>query len=361
MRKNMLFKKTVCLILAVAMCFGGIEAFAADANYYVYFKDDVTNVTNSNQTIVEGAPITITTKLPKDYKFTDPPFVVRRGSGTTTSDLIPDIKTIFTIPGGDGATNVYSITPVVGVLADSGKNSQDYTLQPTYTAVIDEGKADISYFNSHDPTYDINLSVDVTSERNLSIISNSSVTFTVANHANVASAPTFNPIAASGAVTGDFVGKYDGQNVRVVNYKYSGSKMALTLSITPPIGSGDTEPLIFSMDITGIGSNYLFQPGTTFTVSFTRQTINSLIATVITRQKAVDDAKAHVLDHTTDPAATYNNRPYIQLAEGETLESIQNNFVVLSNVHRYNIDVDLEWKWVPDVAAYQEFVKIEKQ
>lgn len=91
-----------------------------------------------------------------------------------------------------------------------------------------------------------------------------------------------------------------------------------------------------------------------FRVAFTRQTISPLIATVITRQKAVDDTCDSVLQNTTTTGVTTTGEAYIQLENGETLQSIQYSFVVLSQVHRYNIDVDLEWAWAPDKSLYAE-------
>ncbi|MBP1557718.1 MAG: cadherin-like beta sandwich domain-containing protein, partial [Oscillospiraceae bacterium] len=116
----------------------------------------------------------------------------------------------------------------------------------------------------------------------------------------------------------------------------------------------------FNIYLAGLPANVLLAEGSQITVSFTRQTITPLIATVISREKALEDTKNSILQNPTNADTTTTGESYITLSGDETLQSIQSNFTVLSQIHRHNIDVDIEWEWKADNELHKDYVKIEK-
>lgn len=350
MSKTSVFKRIISSVLAAGIAFSSITAssrvVAAD-QYYIRFYDPTTAATSTNQTLVEGSPITIQAKLPDSYDFSMTPFAVRKTIGGISTP-IDDISTVFQIVTNTVGSN-YSLTPK----ELSGESSAEFTLEALYTANVTDGSVAIS--SSSDSR---NFAVDAVSDASIPITADSSLTFKVST--DQAAGDTTIAFGEVLTATGYFSGKYDGEAVSANAISTDSTGRYIPVIIYPKDSSTDPRTLKFNIYLSGIPTDYLFLSGTTFRVSFTRQTISSLISTVITRQKAVDDTRDSVLQNKTTTGVTTTGEAYIQLEDDETLQSIENSFVVLSNVHRYNIDVDLEWAWSPDNTIYQDYVEIQR-
>ena len=342
MSKASVLKRIVSSVLAAGLALGGITAgglVSAADQYYIRFYDPITKATTTNQTLVEGSPITIQAKLPDSYDFSMTPFAVRKTIGGVSTP-IPDISSVFQIVTNTVGSN-YSLTPK---LLPAAENSAEFTLEALYTANVTDGSAVIS-----SPIDSRNFAVSAISEASIPITADSSLTFKVRrSQAEGDTTIAFDNVLAA---SGYFDNKYDGEVVTAQAIAVEKGVRYIPVTIYPKTGSDVPTPLKFKIYLEGIPANYLFLEDTTFRVSFTRQTISPLIATVITRQKAVDDTRDSVLQNPTTTGVTTTGEAYIQLTSGETLQSIQNSFIVLAQVHRYNIDVNLEWEWVPDVPA----------
>lgn len=347
MRKNSIAKRLVSFVLAFSLAFSGINfAGVVDAvDYYIRFKDTTTNITTTNSILVEGNPVRIEASLPPSYEFSTIPFAARQTVGGV-SIPIPDISTVFQI-----VTNVigktYSLTPLAG---SAGGSSSEYTLEALYTANITEGSVSIA-------AADGNFAFDVTADAAIPITADSSLSFKVrTDQAATDTSISFDTVETA---TGYFAGKYEGQAVSANAITGTGGNRVIPVIINSG-STSDPRTLKFNISLSGLPANYLFKAGTKFTVTFTRQTISPLIATVITPQKAVDDTKDSVLQNTTDTGVTTTGEAYIQLNGDDTLQSIEDSFVVLSNVHRYNIDVDLTWSWTAQNPNYQSYVQVQR-
>ncbi|MFV0498347.1 MAG: cadherin-like beta sandwich domain-containing protein [Candidatus Fimivivens sp.] len=342
MRKISAFKRIVSTALATGIVLGSVSSInrvcAADP-YYIRFYDPATKVTEINQTLVEGSPITIQANLPASYDFSMTPFAVRKTVGGTSTS-ISDIASVFQIVTNTVGSN-YSLTPK----ELTGESSAEFTLEALYTANVTDGAAIISSPSASDLG---NFAVSAISESSVPITADSSLTFKVSR----TQAAGDSTIAFSNVLTatGYFGDRYDGEVVTAQAIAVEKGVRCIPVTIYPKTDSDVPTPLKFKIYLEGVPTDYLFLEDTVFRVAFTRQTISPLITTVITRQKAVDDTRGSVLQNPTTTGVTTTGESYIQLDNGETLESIQSNFVVLSKVHRYNIDVDLNWEWSPDAA-----------
>ncbi len=364
MKKNSLFSRTASFALAMMLAFSGwgniLTVQAAD-NYYIRFYDNTTKANSTNTTLVEGAPITVQANLPPAYSFSTTPFSARQNiSGTSTP--ITDISQVFQIV--TNTTTRYSLTPKVLSPTVTDENarksiSAEYTLEALYTANVTEGNASLNYttvVEAGEEAKTYNRSLRVVSNNAIPITSDSTLTFTVAEDQSASDSISFNTVAGA---TGYFQGKYEGQTVSANAITGSGSKRCIPVTIYAKEGV-DPLTLSFNIYLEGVPNNHLFKAGSKITVSFTRQTITPLIATVITREKALEDTRYSILQNPTNADTTTTGESYITLTNGETLQSIQNNFTVLSQIHRHNIDVDIQWEWEADNTLYQDYVKIEK-
>ena len=352
MSKASVFKRIVSSVLAAGMAIGGITAgglvMAAD-QYYIRFYDPVTKVTTTNQTLVEGSPITIQAKLPDSYDFSMTPFAVRKTvSGVSTP--IADISTVFQIVTNTNGSN-YSLTPKE---LPTGESSAEFTLEALYTANIIDGAVAIS----SPPPDSRNFAVSAVSDASIPITADSTLRFKVSK--SQIPGDTTLSFGEVTSATGYFGGKYDGEPVSANAITTDKSGRYIPVVIYPKPTSPDPRTLKFKIYLTGIPTDYLFLEDTEFRVSFTRQTISPLITSVITREKAVDDTRDSVLQGPTTTGATTTGEAYIQLTSGETLQSIQNSFIVLSQVHRYNIDVNLEWEWKPDNPLFKDDLQVQR-
>ncbi|MEA5136676.1 MAG: cadherin-like beta sandwich domain-containing protein [Candidatus Fimivivens sp.] len=349
MSKTSVFKRIISTVLAAGMALGSMtsvnQVLAAD-QYYIRFYDPITKAISTNQTLVEGSPITIQAKLPDSYDFSMTPFAVRQTSGGASTPVpIADYFQIVTNTIGSN----YSLTPKE---LTSGSSSE-FTLEALYTANVKDGSAVIS-----SPSDSRNFAVSAISEASIPITADSSLTFKV----NSSQLEGDSTIAFSNVLTatGYFENKYDGEVVTAQAIAVEKGIRYIPVTIYPKTGSDVPTPLKFKIYLEGIPTNYLFLKDTVFRVAFTRQTISPLITTVINRQKAVDDTRDSVLQNPTTTGVTTTGESYIQLTSGETLQSIQNSFIVLSQIHRYNIDVSLEWKWKPDNDLYKDDLQVQR-
>lgn len=352
MSKASVFKRIVSSVLAAGMAISGITAgglVAAADQYYIRFYDTTTKVTTTNQTLVEGSPITIQAKLPDSYDFSMTPFAVRKTIGGVSTP-IADISTVFQIVTNTIGSN-YSLTPKE---LPSGESSAEFTLEALYTANVIDGAVAIS----SPPPDSRNFAVSAVSDASIPITADSSLTFKVSKSQNPGDTTlSFGMVTAA---TGYFGGKYDGEPVSANAITTDKSGRYIPVVISPKSTSPDPRTLKFKIYLTGIPTDYLFLEDTVFRVSFTRQTISPLIASVITREKAVNDTRDSVLQNPTTTGATTTGEAYIQLISGETLQSIQNSFIVLAQVHRYNIDVELEWAWQPDNPLHKDDLQVQR-
>lgn len=364
MKKYSFFKRTGSFMLAAMLAFSGwgniLTAQAAD-NYYIRFYDNTTKVDSTNTTLVEGAPITVQANLPKGYSFSSTPFSARENVGGVSTP-ISDISTVFQIV--TNTSTRYSLTPLVLSPTTTDENarktiSAEYTLEALYTANVTEGDATLQYSTvvpAGEESESYNRSLKVVSNNAIPITSDSTLTFSVDRDQTAADSLSFGTVTEA---TGYFKGKYEDQIVSANAITGSGSKRYIPITIYAK-STVDPITLSFNVYLEGVPNNHLFKAGSTFTVSFTRQTITPMIATVITREKALEDTRYSILQNPTNADTTTTGESYITLTGDETLQSIQNNFTVLSQIHRHNIDVDIEWEWKADNTLYQDYVKVEK-
>ncbi len=352
MSKASVFKRIISSVLAAGLAFGGMTAggqVAAADDYYIRFYDPTTKATSTNQTLVEGSPITIQAKLPPSYDFSMTPFAVRKTIGGVSTP-ISDISTVFQIVTNTIGSN-YSLTPK---LLPTGESSAEFTLEALYTANVIDGA--VAIFS---PAPDSrNFAVSAVSDASIPITADSTLRFKVSK-SQIPGDTTLSFGEVTDA-TGYFAGKYEGESVSANAITTDKSGRYIPVVIYPKPASPDPRTLKFNIYLSGIPTDYLFLENTEFRVSFTRQTISPLIATVITRQKAANDTRDSVLQNPTTAGVTTTGEAYIQLTAGETLQSIQNSFTVLSQVHRYNVDMDLEWVWAPDVALYKDDLQVQR-
>lgn len=350
MSKTSVFKRILSSFLAASMAIGSINmaglVLAAD-EFYIRFYDPNTKVTSTNQTLVEGSPITIQANLPDSYDFSTTPFAVRESIGGSSTP-ISDISTVFQIVQNTIGSN-YSLTPKE---LTGGKSSAEYTLEALYTANITDGSVAVS--STNDSRY---FALSAVSDAAIPITADSSLSFSVSANQVAGDAISFGTVSND---TGYFDGKYDGQAVSANAIASDSSGSYIPVVIYPKTSSADPRTLKFKIYLDGIPNGYLFLKDTVFHVSFTRQTISPLITTVISREKAVNDTCDSVVQNTTTPGVTTTGEAYIQLEDDETLQSIENSFAVLSNVHRYNIDVDLEWTWQADNSLYKDYIQVQR-
>ena len=347
MNKTSVFKRLTAFILAMGLTIGGTAlpglVFAAE-QYYIRFYDPTTKATTTNQTLVEGAPVTIQANLPSGYSFSQETFAVQKNGVSPPGGISDYFQTVINTPGSN-----YSLTPKE---LTGGESSAEFTLEALYIANVTEGSVIIS-----SRTDSRNFAVSIVSDPAIPITEDSSLSFSISNdQLSATDSLSFTNVQN---VTGYFVGKFEDQVVTANAIASDSKGRYIPITILAREGAAPRN-LYFKLYLTGIPAGYLFLKDTVLRVSFTRQTITPLIATVITRQKAVDDTKDSVLQNPTTTGATTTGEAYVQLTSGETLQSIQNSFVVLSQVHRHNVDVELDWAWIPDNTMYQDYLQVQR-
>ena len=364
MKRFKFTKRITSFLLATMMAVSGwggiLVSVAADA-YYIRFYDNTTKATATNTTLVEGAPITVQANLPPAYSFSATPFSARLNeNGVSTAVDIADHFQIVT-----NTTTRYSLTPYVlspATTGDARKNlSAEYTLEALYTANVTDGNATLSYQTVPDEQGNYKNgfnSLQVVSNNAIPITSDSTITFKVSQDQTSNDSIVFGTVTEA---TGYFDGKYEGQPVAANAITGSGAKRYIPITIyAKQIQGIDPLTLSFNIYLAGLPANVLLAEDSEVTVSFTRQTITPLIATVISREKALEDTRYSILQNPTNADTTTTGESYITLTGDETLQSIQSNFTVLSQIHRHNIDVDIEWEWKADNELHKDYVKIEK-
>ena len=392
MKRFKFTKRITSFLLATMMAVSGwggiLVSVAADA-YYIRFYDNTTKATATNTTLVEGAPITIQANLPPAYSFSSTPFSARLNrdgnsdpvnilehfqivtNTTTRYSLTPlEFNGNSNLPGYDATLAPGAVANGNATYVDARENlSSEYTLEALYTANVTEGNATLSYKTvvpaGETPKSGYN-SLQVVSNNAIPITSDSTITFEVAEDQTSADSIVFGPVLSDAkGPTGYFKGKYEGQAVAANAITGSGAKRYIPVTIYARAVDDEgkkVDPLTLSFNIylAGLPANVLLAKGSQITVSFTRQTITPLIATVISREKALEDTKNSILQNPTNADTTTTGESYITLSGDETLQSIQSNFTVLSQIHRHNIDVDIDWTWKADNELYKDYVKIEK-
>ncbi len=323
-----------CVLGAMSVYTPGLVVLAAPAaEYNIRFYDDKAIQKESiNQRIVEGSDISIRTKLPDGYKIsTVTPFAVKE------SGVEGDASHNFNITQ---ATNpvYYTLKAKAG---SAGASAKEYTINAIYTANLSKGSGTGDYYKAAVPpsTEEIrnHYVLDITVKGGISITEDSSITFQANGNEGDDGMVSYDKVSAA---TGG-LRQYQGGIVSATALKNGSS----VFTIQP--GPGATDPTVLQMDVAFEGGAKI-QSGTEFTINFRRETINSLIATVITVPQALQETVESVKSNPTSPEITGTGVPYMKFADGDTLESITANFELLSRIHRDNVDVELAWAWVPD-------------
>lgn len=339
------WRRLIAFCVAALLCVGIAQPMLEAATYYIEFYDTVTKVSSDNTTVVENSNIRVRTKLPAGYQFSATPFSIRR----TGSDV--DVTNLFTI--NSEANNNYTLT-ALNNSADGG--SAEYTIQALYTANITEGAGNGAFtqdgssrqFTIRAVSYGDNTFKETSA---ISITEESSLTFTTtSNQPDTESAPGYSTVSSA---TGNFKQLYEGQQVYSAAVGRDSGGRFLGISVRSKSASNPTT-LYLKMYISGLAANQLLPANAKFTITFTRQYINTMILTVITPQIAVDGTAKSIQDNPTDPDATVFGTPYIKLARGDALSAITENFTMMNSVHRHNVDIDLSWEWQADNSSDQD-------
>lgn len=337
--------KRICAgALVAAMTVPSMLSSAASA-YYIRFYDSAIAKEYENTTIVEGSSINIRAKLPPRYEFSvSTPFAVRQsGVGSIT-----DVDKIFNIQKNSD-TN-YTLIAKQGSASALGKTSEEYTLNAIYTAILSEGTGSGTYENKAENVFE-QFALRVVADPEVGITEDSALSFTATSDESNGMVG-FGPVTATNGFA-----DYNGGTINDGTLRSDSTGRYISMRI-PSQNAENPQALVLRAYLQGVSSDYVIKKGTKFSISFLRQTINSMILTVVTPQKAVDDTISSVQQNPTDPEATVKNQPYIKLSPNETLTSIKTNFTLLTQVHRHNVDVTLDWKWVPADEKYKDIVNI---
>lgn len=351
------------LLAAVLLCTGmpsvglgsgsrsgsAVQAVIAAGTYGLRFYDSTTGEESQNTQIVEGSSINIRATLPENYQFSDPPFFVHKtGDPADASSFIkitPDVGrnyyTLLAMPGSSG-TNPSVIS------------SAEYTLNAIYTGFLSSGTGTGRKPAGTTPAVNFVLDaqvvgspVAVTEESTLSFKATAEESETVDDISTV----TIDPIKATGA----FVPFHNIDLGSISITRGTGGRYFHLL-----LQSG-AKTLELNVYIQGLPAGTKIPQDTVFTINFVRETLNELIVTVVSPKKLVEDTAASIRQNPTDPEATGTGKPYVQLASGETLQSITQNFNMYSGIHRLNVNADISWAWVPDNPAHQNNVDIKQR
>lgn len=339
-------KRFSAMLLAAAMLLaqpgvGGMVGEAADA-YYVRFYDQITKKTETTMTLVEGAPILVQTRLPATYTFDTPPFYVTYGANNNPVQA----NNAFAVVPPTGAGTTYELTPA---LLPSGVNSRQYSLDAMYIANVSEGTGTIRTSDNQGSFPITVLSRNNGTTEPLGIVMDSRIEFKVKNYdiSGPAANIEFDVVTVA---TGFFQEPYANQPVFGT---WIPRTKTLKLTIAPKSGVSVTRSLNWEIDMSGMPD--ILAAGTDFSISFTRPYNFMLIAPVVKRELVVEETISSVRNY---PTGGDDESPvYIGLGTDDQLTSISENFTVLTQVHRYNVDVTLDWKWLPDNPDDQICVK----
>lgn len=321
-------------------------ATAIAADYYIRFLDTATGKPSDVAYIVEGTSLNIEASLPDKYTISETkPFAVRKSGDVTGADASGN----FTIKRNTSKS--YTVTANAGAASGS---VQEYTLDAIYSSIISAGTGSGSYDDNTDPDNPISnrYILEVVASPEVAITEDSSIQFSAISNETPEGAVSFSPVKTA---NGSF-SIYKNCELKASAIKTKGGQRYFTIDVIPPSGTPNPTPLKATVYIEGSAS---ILNGTDFSIDFRRQTINSLLATVITVPRALEDTALSVENNPTFPGATEIGVPYVKLSEGDTLESIRTSFEVLSKVHRYNIDINLEWSWLAENNAYNNYVSVD--
>ncbi|MEG1778049.1 MAG: hypothetical protein RR209_03640, partial [Angelakisella sp.] len=118
--------------------------------------------------------------------------------------------------------------------------------------------------------------------------------------------------------------------------------------IVSPKGVGEVRVFTIS-----IGTNVELTKDSEITIKYGLQPLNDLLLTVVTPQYAVNELRDNIF---TKPTDKENN--YIELASGDSLQSITSKFTLASKAKKFNSDISIHWDWIPDVGTPQDTIKI---
>lgn len=332
------WRRLIAFCVAALLCVGIAQPMLEAATYYIEFVDPVTRVSKgSNVAIVENSHIFVRTKLPAGYQFSAKAFSIRRTGSDTDMEDPP-----FTI--NPEANNYYTLTAQDGS-AVGGK--AEYTIQALYTANITEGAGNGAFMqDGNSRQFAIRAvsygDITFTETSAISITEESSLTFSVVTGETNDSAPSYSAVSNA---TGNFKQLYEGQQVYSTDFGRDSGGRFLCINIGSNPTSDNPTTLYLKMYISGLAPSQLLPKDTKFTITFTRQYINTMILSVITPQTVVDETAQSILKSPTDLDITEEDTPYITLARGDTLHTITENFTMMKSVHRYNVDIDLSWEW----------------
>lgn len=349
MKKQNLLNRILSGVMSALITITTVFAPAATviaAEYYIRFLDTTTNKTSEVSYIVEGTSLNIEANLPDKYTISETkPFAVRKSGDTTGADASSN----FTVKRNTAKS--YTVTANAGSASGS---VQEYTLDAIYSSIISAGTGSGSFDDNTDPDNPISnrYILEVVASPEVAITEDSSIKFTATSDETAEGAVSFSAVkSASGSFN-----IYNNCELNASAIKTQGGQRFFTINVIPASGTLNPTPLKATVYIQG---NAQIKTNTEFSIDFRRQTINSLLATVITVPRALEDTVSSVENNPTFPGATEIGVPYVKLEAGDTLESIRSSFEVLAKVHRYNIDLNLLWAWEAEKPEYQSYVAIE--
>lgn len=355
MKKTNFVKRALSFAMAAFIALpsgmGAVRSEAAsNSNQYLVFYDETTKTKSFNPTIVEGTSTTLLTNLPEYHYFSaEQPFYITE-SGTNGQTANESFKLIA---GNTASNSYYTVTSIKDL--DEKKSVVEYTFDPQYSANLTSGYAEVSYYdanNENAPLRTAQLDITLSSNSYISINENSSLTFSVSeNSGKTLEELEFEEVQDN--AVGYFKDKYEKQ--KPSRGKVSGK--SVNVGITGKEGDAQALLLNFTIDFSNMG-NVVPGPGTQITIKFNKVVIVPIMATVVSREKALDDARLNIQNNPQTPDANTSKEAFVQLANNETFKTLQSSFSVLSQVHYYNIDVDIDWDWKATDPQYQDFIQI---
>lgn len=344
-------KKPTALLLTAAVLLSSIvlspPQYVDAATYYVNFINNITKREESATTLLEGETIYTKKNVPNGYNYQPTPFIAM-----DTAD--GPIDTTSTAQG-DGIIAKKDLTSV----STSGRVI--YNIRPQFSASLTKSDTGIIKSNTTAPSLGVppvfeNFShtAEITNGKSVSITQNSTLTLTVTSatveyekDADGKDTTTikgqkslgFGPVVA----TGDLLGDYNGKSA-VWSGKDNNGKYKITIT-----GEGSQA---IDLLLTTSSTLPVMYAGSTFTISFSLQTIDPMQLTIISKKHALNEIATAINTPT-------NLQNFVKLAGGDDQHSITNNFNLLTSYDDFNYKgFKIEWKWVPTNPVHENFVEI---
>ncbi len=366
----MRYKRMKSLVLAAAMVltmlpYGSLRAEAAVANPAISFTTNMVGGDNTTANVITGRTITIKENIPAGY--TSNKIVLRSatqditiesrdpdGSGATSTRAGVDISPINPVDGTRTITFLDTFNPIDGT-TDAGNKTKAltdvYSIRGEYKSVRSEGEA-VETFGNHSSLG------TVTAVNPLDIVKESKITVECVQPESAAGGAIFK-IADDGAGTGIFEGYtqvFYGDNSTKSDNVTGNTQKNLYLNLRSSTNSLRIDLLLHPTQTTAnpkkdpddateqVTYNNYIQAGTKFEITFSAPVSNAILLTVMTPQYAVQQVETEInkSDGETD-------KTFINLADGDSLQYITQNFQLRQRSDLYGGDFRIEWKWHPNV------------